>query len=133
MEVTDCGILRLGNLEFDFVGTCGTFIIKNKPIILLCFSSGGNGHQCRTLQNRNDDSLPAGADFYSTEFIVDSTEDHIGATIANYKGFPLALGGLTHTKLEMFDSSRSRWVQKAGYPFIPSSRNSTAQYITIKN
>ena len=112
MEVTDCGILRLGNLEFDFVGTCGTFIIKNKPIILLCFYSGGNGHQCRTL----------GADFYSssqTEFIVDSTEDHIGSTIANYKGYPLAMGGERNTKLEMFDFSRSRWVQKASYPFTP--------------
>ena len=129
--------MRLGSLDFNFdAGSCGTFIIKNKPIVLLCFSFGWNARQCRTLQNRNDGSLPADADFYSSsenEFIVDSTEDHIGATIANYKGFPLALGGLTHTKLEMFDSSRSRWVQKAGYPFIPNSRNSTAQYITIKN
>ena len=85
------------------------------------------------LQYRNNGSLPAGADFYSssqTEFIVDSTEDHIGATIANYEGFPLALGGLTNTKLEMFDFSRSLWVQKNGYPFTPSPR--TDQYIVIK-
>ena len=129
--VNNCGISRLGNLEFDFdAGSCGTFIIKNKPKILLCFSFGWNARQCRTLQNRNNGSIPAGADFYSSsqaEYIVDSTEDHIGATIANYKGFPLALGGLTNTKLEMFDFSRKLWVQKAGYPFTPKSR--TDQYI----
>ena len=131
--VTDCGISRLGDLEFDFdSGSCGTFIIKDKPIILLCFSFGWNTRQCRTLQNRYNGSLPAGADFYTsfqTKFIVDSTEDHTGATIANYKGFLLVLGGLTNTKLEMFDFSRKLWVQKAGYPFTPKSR--TDQYIVI--
>ena len=129
--VTDCGISRLGDLEFDFdSGSCGTFNIKDKPIILLCFSFGWNTRQCRTLQSHNNGSLPAGADFYTsfqTEFIVDSTEDHTGATIANYKGFLLALGGLTNTKLEVFDFSRKLWVQKAGYPFTPKSR--TDQYI----
>ena len=104
----------MGNLEFDFdSGSCGTFNIKDKPIILLCFSFGWNTRQCRILQNRNNDSLPAGADFYTrfqTEFIVDSREDHTGATITNYKGFLLALGGLTNTKLEMFDFSRKLWV-----------------------
>ena len=110
--------------------------MKNEPIILLCFSFGWDARQCRSLKIRNSDSnhdsLPADADFYSnfeTEFIVDSIDDHIGATIANYKGFPLALGGLTNTKLEMFDFSRNYWVQKACYPFKPSSK--TDQYVVI--
>ena len=50
--------------------------------------------------------------------------------MANYEGFPLVLGGLTNTKLEMFDFSRSLWVQKAGYPFTPNSR--TDKYMVIK-
>ena len=54
----------------------------------------------------------------------DSRHDHKGSTIANFQGFPLVLGGLTNSKLEMFDLLENIWIEKAQYPY-------TDQYVLI--
>ena len=47
----------------------------------------------------------------------DSRYDHSFSTIANYQGFPLVLGGLRNSKLEMFDQLENIWIEKAEYPY----------------
>ena len=62
--------------------------------------------------------------------MVDVIEDnsiyrHFGQKLANYKGFPLVVGGLNPdvpsidvwNTVEMFDINENKWVSKADYPF----------------
>ena len=115
--VSDCTVKRLGDLPFDFQdGTCGTFMIDSLPTILLCFDVNEK-RKCRSLTRRNDGVWSDIKDFAS-EFqidkivIPDSTYDHWSATIANYQGFPLILGGRENNKLEMLNIMENppRWI-----------------------
>ena len=129
--VSDCTVKRLGDLPFDFEsGTCGTFMIENLPAILLCFNIN-EGRKCRSLTRRNSGALSDINDFvFDSEFQIDqivipgSTHDHSYATIANYQGFPLILGGWTNNKLEMLNTMENplRWVEYKGtdYPYSSS-------------
>ena len=122
--VSECTVKRLGDLPFDFEGgTCGTYIIDSVPTILLCFdrAESGRKRRCRSLA-RNDGTLSDIKDFvFDSEFqidkivIPDSTYDHYAATIANYQGFPLILGG-NNNKLEMLNTIENplRWMEYEG-------------------
>ena len=116
---------RLGDLPFDFeYGTCGTFMINDEPIILLCFY-GNNRRRCRSLKRKNDAALNTiisfalddEFDLYSIE-IPDSKYDHGRTKMANYQGFPLILGG-SNVKLEMLVTVESRyeWIDGLDYPY----------------
>ena len=119
---------RLGDLPFDFEdGTCGTFMIDSSPTILLCFHYNA-WNKCRSLIRRNDGALGNINDFiFENEFengtivIPNSTYDHYFATLANYKGFPLILGGRDNNNLEMLNTIENppRWVEYEGtdYPY----------------
>ena len=126
--VTDCTVKRLGGLPFYFEsGTCGTFMIDSLPTILLCFDFYEQ-RKCRSLTRRKDGALSDIKDFFfDYEFqmdqiiIPDSTHNHYRATIANYQGFPLILGGWENNKLEMLNTVENppRWVQyeETDYPY----------------
>ena len=126
--VSECTVKRLGDLPFDFAwGTCGTFMIDSLPTILLCLD-GNEERKCRSLTRRKDGALSHIKDFaLNSEFqidqiaIPDSTHDHEDATIANYQGFPLILGGDSNNKLEMLNTKENppRWVEYDGtdYPY----------------
>ena len=126
--VSDCTLKRLGDLPFDFVfGTCGTFMIASLPTILLCFDENEK-RKCRSLTRRTDGALSYIIDLvFDSEFemdqiiIPDSTHDRNGATIANYQGFPLILGGYLNNKLEMLNTMETplEWVEYEGtdYPY----------------
>ena len=126
--VTDCKLKRLGDLPFDFRdGTCGTFLIESLPTMLLCFNRIED-RKCRSLTRKHDGALSDIKDFaFDSEFqideivITDSTHDHYLATIANYQGFPLILGGSTNNKLEIMNTMENppRWVVYEGtdYPY----------------
>ena len=126
--VSECTVKRLGDLPFDFrLGTCGTFMIDSLPTILLCFEEN-ESRKCRSLTRRNDGALNDINDFaFDSEFqidqivIPDSTHDHNEATIANYQGFPLILGGWDNNKLEILNLMENprRWVEYDGtdYPY----------------
>ena len=119
---------RLGDLSFDFYeGTCGTFMINRSPTILLCFSRNEE-RKCQSLTRRNDGALTDINDFvFGSEFeidkiiIPDSTYNRYGATIANYQGFPLILGGYDNNKLEILNTNENslRWVayEETDYPY----------------
>ena len=129
--VSDCTIKRLGDLPFDFErGTCGTFMIDSSPTILLCFDYNER-RKCRSLTRRNNGALSGinGFLFYS-EFeidkldIPDSTHDHDVATMANYQGFPLILGGginqgMGNNKLEMLNTMKNNpsWIEGTDFPY----------------
>ena len=124
--VSDYTVKRIGYLPFDFVyGTCGTFMIDSLPIILLCFDFYER-KKCRSLSRKNDGALSDIEDFaFDSEFqidrivIPDSTHDHYQATMANYQGFPLILGGLRNDKLEMLNTIENTpsWVEGTDYPY----------------
>ena len=135
--VSECTIKRLEDLSFDFDrGTCGTFMIGGLPTILLCFDYI-EGRRCRSLTRRNDDALKDINNFvFDNEFeidnivIPDSTHSHYTATIANYQGFPLVLGGYNLTgmfgnnKLEMLNTmdNQLRWIGYDGTDYPYSNR-----------
>ena len=120
--VSECTLKRLGDLLYDFAGgTCGTFIIGSVPTLLLCFDVEEE-RKCRSLTRRKDDVLSDAKYFiFDSEFqidiigIPDSTYDHYDATIANYQGFPLILGGYNN-KLEMLNTMENppRWIEYEG-------------------
>ena len=118
----------MGDLLFDFtIGTCGTFIIDGIPSILLCFSETNEKRRCRSLTRKNDGPLSSISDFeFDNEFEINdidpnSTHDHWMASLANYQGFPLILGGTNNNKLEMLDTTKNpfEWVEYEGtdYPY----------------
>ena len=111
-------------------------MIDSLPTILLCFD-WYEKRKCRSLTRRNDGALGDINDFvFENEFeidevsIPDSTHIHYHATMANYQGFPLILGGLNsgtwngNNKLEMLDTIENspRWVEYEGtdYPYSNS-------------
>ena len=95
-------------------------MINNNPVIFLCFSNFGDdeqwyGRQCRILKQRSASTITGFE--YETESIIDSIKSHRGTRLANYRGFPLALGCRDNAVLEMFDASTNSWVKKKNYPF----------------
>ena len=124
--VSDCTLKRIGELPFDFArGTCGTFTIGGLPTILICFYVF---HQtkCRSLTRINDGALSDINDFaFDSEFqmdkitIPDSTYVHFLATMANYQGFPLILGGTNSNNLELLNTMEINWIEYEGmdYPY----------------
>ena len=94
--------------------------------MLLCFSETNDRRRCRSLRRKNDGQLSSITDFefgneFDTSDIVVSTHDHWMASLANYQGFPLVLGGTNNNKLEMLDTTKnpSEWVEYEGtdYPY----------------
>ena len=124
--VSECTVKHLGDLPFDFdLGTCGTFMINGLPTILLCFDTNEN-RKCRSLTRRKDGVLNDIKDFdFDSEFqidnigILDPAHNHNLATIANYQGFPLILGGQFNDKLEMLNIMEKppRWIENEGPDF----------------
>ena len=124
--VAECTLKRLGHLPFDFRdGTCGTFMIDSSPTILLCFSSNGR-RRCSSWTRRNDGELDDISKFaLDSEFVIDrfvlpdSKHGHYAATMANYQGFPLILGGYGNNKLEMLNTMENtpRWIEGTDYPY----------------
>ena len=135
--VTECKLKRLGDLPFIFPwGTCGTFIIESLPTVLLCFNWKDSTRKCRSLTRRNNGTLNDINNFvFDSEFQIDkiailnSTHDHYLASIANYQGFPLILGGWNedrgNNKLEMLNTKENppRWVEyeETDYPYSKTS------------
>ena len=127
--VSECSVRRLGNLPFDFnIGSCGTFMIDSLLTILLCFSGSSERRSCRSLSRKTNEPLSSINDFiFADEFelntvaIPDSTHDHWMASLANYQGFPLILGGTNNNKLEMLDTMKNpaEWIEYEGtdYPY----------------
>ena len=133
--VTECTVKRIGDLPFDFSGggTCGTFMINSLSTTLFCFNwtSVKATRQCLSLTRKNDGALSE--DFvFDAEFevnkvaIPDSAHMHWKATIANYLGLPMILGGLTGglsegDKLEILNTIENppRWIEYEGtdYPY----------------
>ena len=126
--VSECTLKRLGDLTFEFgMGTCGTFMIDSLPTILLCVGWYGD-RGCLSLTRRNNGALRDIKDFaFDSEFQIDkivipvSTHDHIRATLANYQGYPLILGGTNNNKLEMLNTMENppSWVlyEETDYPY----------------
>lgn len=102
-------------------------MIKNLLTSLLCFSETDGKRKCRSLTRKNDDLLSEIRNFdFNNEFdvdgfpIPDSVYDHWMASLANYLGFPLILGGKNNVMLEMLDTGKnvSEWItleQKSPY------------------
>ena len=117
---------RIGDLPFDFEeGTCGTFMINDEPIILLCFY-WDNERRCRSLKRKNDAELNTIDSFaFNDEFdldaiaIRDSKYNHTVTKMANYQGFPLILGGSDNVALEMLVTVESpyEWIYEFYFPY----------------
>ena len=127
--ISDCEVKRLGDLPFAYFefATCGTFMIERLPTILLCPFDD----KCRSLTRKNDGALSDIRNFvFDSQFEVDknvipnSTYNHGGASLANYQGFPLILGGghidWSNNKLEMLNTMETpfRWIEGSDYPFL---------------
>ena len=79
------------------------------------------------MTRKNDGPLNSITDFeFDNAFEIndidpDSTYDHWMASLANYQGFPLIVGGTNNNKVEMLDTTKSpfEWVQYEGtdYPY----------------
>ena len=116
---------RIGDLPFDFDrGTCGTFMINEEPIILLCFDDNDR-KRCRSLKRKNGAALNTIISFeFDDEFDLDAIDipyseyDHYGTKMANYQGFPLIVGG-SNVKLEMLVTvgSSFEWIEGPDYPY----------------
>ena len=100
-------------------------MIDSSPTVLMCFDSNER-RKCRSLTRRNDGELGGINDFtFDSEFeidkivVPDSTHYHFMATIANYQGFPLILGGENSNKLEMLNSMENTpsWIEGTDYPY----------------
>ena len=104
-------------------------MIDGSSTLLLCFY-GNEKRKCRSLTRRNDGELGDINGFvFDSEFeidkvdIPDSTHGHYYATIANYQGFPLILGGYDHgmgnNKLEMLNvmENNPSWIEGTDYPY----------------
>ena len=116
---------RLGDLPFDFDGTCGTFMINDQPTILLCFDWDYR-RGCRSLIRKNEIALGNINNFsFDDEFeldtviIPDSKYNHSYTKMANYQGYPLILGGGENVKLEMLVTTELpfEWNEQTDYPY----------------
>ena len=120
-------------------------MINSLPTILLCFEWMTRHKGCRSLTRRNDGPLSDIKDFvFDAEFevnkvaIPNSAYPHWLATIANYFGLPLILGGSTgKNKLEMLNTMESppSWIELEDYPYsnisgyaVASTRNSVIYF-----
>ena len=113
-------------------------MIHSLPTIILCFYENDlwdSGKRCRSLTRRNDGPLNDIKDFvFETEFeldkvgIPDSAHYHYRATISNYLGLPLILGGSGNwhgvpgnNKLEMLNTMKTppTWIayEETDYPY----------------
>ena len=104
-------------------------MINSLPTILLCFDwidYKTRSKRCRSLTRRNDGPLSGIQDFvFDAEFevnkvaISDSAHLHLHATMANYFGLPLILGGSNNNKLEMLNTTESlpAWIEHKNYPY----------------
>ena len=130
--VSECTIKRLGYLPSNMdVGTCGSFIINGLPTTILCYDKKYKGERfpsttCRSLTRKNDGALSEIKDFiFESEFEIDRfpipnpTSRHTHATMANYRGSPLLLGGGVCATPEMFNAigNPPRWVTGPDYPY----------------
>ena len=102
-------------------------MIDASPTIILCFDWIAES-RCRSLTPRNDsetgDIFVFNSDY---EFEIDkvifgaSKHSHYGATMANYGGFPLILGGINNNNLELLNTIENppRWIEyeETTYPF----------------
>jgi len=97
---------------------------------ILCFDAY-QPRKCQSLIKRNDGALSDIKDFaFDSEYQIDeivvlnSTHDHYYATIANYQGFPLILGGWENNKLEILNTMENppRWVEYEGTDYPYSNR-----------
>ena len=136
-EIYQCTVKRIGDLPFGFSkGTCGTFLINSLPTILLCFDSMDiitMGRRCRSLTRRNDGPLSIKDFVFDAEFEVKkvavpvSAHTHWMATMANYLGLPIVLGGSSsdwtseNNKLEILNTMETplAWIKKEriDYPY----------------
>ena len=103
-------------------------MINSLPMILLCFGSDRlEERKCRSLTRRKDAPLTGIKDFvFDAEFevnkvaIPNSAHSHWTATIANYLGLPLILGGISgRNKLEMLNTMENPpvWIEYEDYPY----------------
>ena len=103
-------------------------MIDDLPTILLCFGTIDYSNQCQSLTSRYDVAMRDTNDFvFGNEFevninvIPNSTYNHAEATLANYQGFPLVLGGGFSNKLEMLSTMEGSlgWIEYEGivYPY----------------
>ena len=112
-------------------------MINSLPTILLCFEWMTRHKGCRSLTRRNDGPLSDIKDFvFDAEFevnkvaIPDSAYPHWLATIANYLGLPIVLGGSTsdytsarilNNKLEILNTMKTplTWIknERIDYPY----------------
>ena len=113
------------------VDTCGSFMINDLPTTILCYDYQYYGElfpstTCRSLTRKNDGALSEIKDFvFESEFEIDRfpipnpTYRHTQATMANYRGSPLLLGGGAGDWPEMFNAigNPPRWVQGPAYPY----------------
>ena len=123
--VSDCTLKRLGDLPIDFEeGTCGTFMIDSLPTVLMCFDLNEK-RKCRSLTRRNDGALGGINGFsFDSEFeidkivVPDSKYVHFAATMTNYQGFLLILGG-SGNKLEMLNTMENIpiWIEGTDYQY----------------
>ena len=99
-------------------------MINDLPRVLLCFDDNTKS-QCRSYTRRNDGKFGDINNFvFENEFdlgnptIPKTTHHHYLATLANYQGLPVILGG-TNNKLEMLNSMEnpSSWVEGTDYPY----------------
>ena len=130
--IRDCGIQYLASAEWDFIdGTCGTFMIESLPRMLLCFADGQDVNECIALTDIDENPLTSITNiddsYYSgflTQHLPDSIYEHfMCASLANYQGFPLILGGYgsDNNMLEIFNTTENplRWVDfpESSYPY----------------
>ena len=110
-------------------------MINSLSTILLCFELsrqseiGDRSTKCRSLTRRNDGALSDITSFdFDAEFeankvaIPDSAHRHWYASLANYLGLPMVLGGLGgQNKLEILNTTKSppAWIEYEGtnYPY----------------
>lgn len=100
-------------------------MIKNLLTSLLCFSETDGKRKCRSLTRKNDNLLSDSSNFdFQNEFdvdtfpIPDSTHDHWMASMANYVGFPVILGGKNNVILEILDTKKNvpEWITSEQKP-----------------
>ena len=104
-------------------------MIDSSPTILLCFE-WNEKRKCRSLTRRNDGALSGINGFlFDSEFeidkitVPDSKHGHYAATMANYQGLPLILGGWNqgpgNNKLEMLNTMENTpsWIEGTDYPY----------------
>ena len=107
----DCQLIRDGSLPFDFQhGACGVYSdTKNDvELVLMCFHDKRSNQDCWTFDADPElaEKVPAISQY-----------DHHQIALANYIGYPIAVGSMTHAKAEIFDFTTGQWIMVPNYPF----------------